>query len=212
MEHDQVRKLKRQFKGIWIPAVIVTRPELSALEKMLWADIDSFSGADSTWFKSRKRAAADMCVSEVTISRALKVLRESDLIVMVKNDGRVVHYVTTLTTQIDESGESDVSSQTDQIDDIDNNIVKQKRTQNRVCTLDEAKEYMSHLGFGGEADKFYDYYTANGWTQGRGKAIKDWKAAARNWTRNAKQYTKKERGFNPNNFTADGLGSFITDG
>lgn len=45
----------------------------------------------------------------------------------------------------------------------------------------------------GEASAFYDYYTANGWTQGKGKAIKDWQAAARGWIRRAGQYQKPAR-------------------
>lgn len=35
-----------------------------------------------------------------------------------------------------------------------------------------------------EASSFLDHYTANGWVQGRGKKIVDWKAACRNWMRN----------------------------
>ena len=36
-----------------------------------------------------------------------------------------------------------------------------------------------------DVDKFLDYYKANGWTQGRGKKIRDWKPAVRNWGRNS---------------------------
>lgn len=35
-----------------------------------------------------------------------------------------------------------------------------------------------------EADTFFDHYKTNGWVQGRGKPIKDWQAAVRNWIRN----------------------------
>ena len=35
-----------------------------------------------------------------------------------------------------------------------------------------------------EADKFFDYFTANGWKVGGRAPMKDWKAAARNWVRN----------------------------
>ena len=32
-----------------------------------------------------------------------------------------------------------------------------------------------------DPQRFHDYYTANGWTQGKGTPIKDWKAAVRTW-------------------------------
>lgn len=35
------------------------------------------------------------------------------------------------------------------------------------------------------ASSFFDHYTANGWVQGRGKPIRDWQAACRNWIRNS---------------------------
>lgn len=38
-----------------------------------------------------------------------------------------------------------------------------------------------------DVERFVDYYTANGWVQGKGKPIKDWKACVRTWERNTKQ-------------------------
>jgi len=43
------------------------------------------------------------------------------------------------------------------------------------------------IGSETSVDKFHDYYTANGWKVGR-NAMKDWKAAFRNWVKNEKQY------------------------
>jgi len=45
-----------------------------------------------------------------------------------------------------------------------------------------------------QADLFIDHYKANGWVQGRGKPIKDWHAACRNWIRHALNgdFTKPE--------------------
>lgn len=41
-----------------------------------------------------------------------------------------------------------------------------------------------------EANKYFDYYTANGWKVGR-SPMKDWKAAARNWLRNASKFNTR---------------------
>jgi len=40
-----------------------------------------------------------------------------------------------------------------------------------------------------EAARFWDYYTANGWRVGR-NAMRDWRAAARNWIRNQTKYNE----------------------
>jgi len=53
-------------------------------------------------------------------------------------------------------------------------------------TLDDATAYFAELSMPpSEAQRFVDYYTANGWKVGK-NSMKDWKAAARNWKRNYK--------------------------
>ena len=42
-----------------------------------------------------------------------------------------------------------------------------------------------------EAQKYFNYYTANGWLIGGRSAMKNWKAAARNWIVNSAQYTHR---------------------
>jgi hypothetical protein len=39
-----------------------------------------------------------------------------------------------------------------------------------------------------EAERFYDHFTSNGWKVSGRAAMKDWKAAARNWIRNSKNF------------------------
>lgn len=54
----------------------------------------------------------------------------------------------------------------------------------RPASAAEAEEYF--LGIGStsfEAETFFDHYEANGWRQGGKTALKDWRAAARNWVR-----------------------------
>ena len=53
-------------------------------------------------------------------------------------------------------------------------------------TVEEVREYCIERNNRVDPERFVDYYTANGWVQGKGKPIKDWKAAVRNWERNEK--------------------------
>ena len=53
-------------------------------------------------------------------------------------------------------------------------------------TLEEVKDYCSERKNNVDAERFYDYYSANGWVQGKNKPIKDWKACVRTWEKNDK--------------------------
>lgn len=48
-------------------------------------------------------------------------------------------------------------------------------------SVDEVRTYCTERGNHVDPQRFVDFYTANGWTQGRGKPIKDWRAAVRTW-------------------------------
>ena len=50
-------------------------------------------------------------------------------------------------------------------------------------SVDEVRAYCEENGYNVDAARFVDFYTANGWVQGKGKPIKDWKAAVRTWER-----------------------------
>lgn len=56
-------------------------------------------------------------------------------------------------------------------------------------TIDEIRAYCTERKNTVDAERFFDFYSANGWKQGRGKPIVDWKAAVRTWERqnNARQ-------------------------
>jgi len=213
MSDQEVRLLIREFKGLWIPASIIERTELTAVEKMLWADIDSFTGKEATWFKSRDTVAREFGVSDRTISRGLNKLVDLGLVRMTSNDGRTRHYVSSLPGQSVQSDAPKPTGQTRQDVPIENNRENKKRKQFSMPHREEVVEYFESNGSTvTEAEKYLDYYTANGWKQGRGKPIRDWKAAARNWMRNEKQWRNEKRGFDPNGFTPDGIGSFIANG
>ena len=64
--------------------------------------------------------------------------------------------------------------------------------QNRPSGVEEVTAYFATLGMPyNEAQRFVDYYTANGWKVGR-NPMKDWKAAARNWRKGYEEKATKE--------------------
>lgn len=61
------------------------------------------------------------------------------------------------------------------------------RSKFKKPELDEVSAYFMQLEMPTESESFFNYYTANGWKVGK-NSMKDWKAAARNWIKNAKNY------------------------
>lgn len=57
-------------------------------------------------------------------------------------------------------------------------------------TLDDVSAYCLERENGIDPEAFMDFYIANGWTQGKGKPIVDWKAAVRTWEKNRKPSAK----------------------
>jgi hypothetical protein len=60
---------------------------------------------------------------------------------------------------------------------------KPPRTRFTPPSIDEVRAYCQERGNGVDAERFEDYYNANGWRVGK-NAMKDWKAAVRTWEKN----------------------------
>ena len=58
-------------------------------------------------------------------------------------------------------------------------------TKFKPPTIEEVKRYCLESKNSIDPGRFIDFYTANGWVQGKGKPIKDWKACVRLWERNS---------------------------
>lgn len=56
-------------------------------------------------------------------------------------------------------------------------------------TLEEVESYCRERGKGVDPQRWYDFYTANGWMVGKNK-MKDWKASVRYWERNNPSHTE----------------------
>lgn len=60
-------------------------------------------------------------------------------------------------------------------------------------TLEEVAAYCNERHNSVNPSAFIDFYSANGWVQGRGKPIRDWKAAVRTWERRDKENPKPKQ-------------------
>lgn len=58
-------------------------------------------------------------------------------------------------------------------------------------SVDDVAAYCRERNNGIDAEYFVDHYTANGWVQGKGKPIKDWRATVRTWEKNRKDQPKE---------------------
>lgn len=72
-------------------------------------------------------------------------------------------------------------------------------------TLSEVEAYCQERKNGIDARRFCDYYEANGWTQGRGKPIRDWRAAVRTWEGRSDYASRHDSGDGPHVAQADTL-------
>jgi len=191
--------MEREFKGVWIPAEVWLDKRLTLVEKALLAEIDSFTGNGKSFHKSNDTIQAEYGISRNTIGRSLQKLQKLGFVDVTFN-GRVRNVTTRAgsipkmgrqSTQIGEAASpNDTSTNTDKRT-IDNTS---KKRGARPKGLEEVLESFKEVGAEeSEALAFFDYYEANGWTQGRNKPIKDWKAAARGWIRRSHQYQKNER-------------------
>ena len=70
---------------------------------------------------------------------------------------------------------------------------QKKRKRFTPPTVEEVRAYCQERNNGIDPQRFVDFYTANGWTQGRGKPIKDWRAAVRTWEARDKQTAPVQR-------------------
>lgn len=61
-----------------------------------------------------------------------------------------------------------------------------KRSRFVPPTVDEVRTYCQERHSSVDPEQFFDFYTANGWKQGAGKPIKDWRACIRTWERRDK--------------------------
>ena len=97
---------------------------------------------------------------------------------------------------------TDVTSCNEEIE-IEKEIDKDKekeviKPQKRFTkpTIEEVEAYCQERNKGVDAQRWYDYYSSNGWKVGK-NPMKDWKAAVRTWERGGDNARNKRNDFTP---------------
>lgn len=88
-KESEKMKSERQFKGVWISADLFLRTDLCPAEKLLLADIDSFTGRKSVYYKSNATIAKMLNVGETSVKKFIKHLIDLKEIEVVGFTGRM---------------------------------------------------------------------------------------------------------------------------
>lgn len=88
---------------------------------------------------------------------------------------------------------ADSKSKSDSDSDSKNKSDSKKESKKKSFTkptLQDIQDYCKERNSNVDADKFFNYYEANGWKVGK-NSMKDWRAAVRTWENNNKEKTNQ---------------------
>lgn len=89
--------------------------------------------------------------------------------------------------------ETSIYSKDRNINILNNNICKEVAKRFVRPSIEELQAYIQEKDLSVDAQQFLDYYESTGWMIGK-KKMKDWKAAARNWSRRSRKEEPQKRG------------------
>lgn len=194
---------ERDFKGIWIPASVWLDDRLSALDKVILAEIDSLDGEKGCWASNDYISEFCQCSSS-KVSRAISKLTELGYVRVESFNGRFRVLRSSLLKNARQSRQFCKADEAIlQDSNINNKIENNKESRKRFSppTVEDVKVYCTERGNNIDPETFVDYYSARGWKYGQGKPVVDWKAAVRNWEKRDSKYNgddakkKKQRKF-----------------
>jgi hypothetical protein len=198
---------KRAFKGVWIPASLWNRTDISWFEKALVAEIDALSSEeDGPCFASLEFLAERMDSTPKSISNILSKLQLLGVVKRLFSDGRrtfrcvcpdyssdphqshkwildgfhpgVESEPTPALTQLQLGGGPENTS-IDTSKDL--SLLTRAHVRARPDSEEAVISYAGDLGLPESDGKYmWNHWLANGFTNG-GKLVRDWKATMRTW-------------------------------
>lgn len=173
----------RDFKGVWIPKEIWLNSELSALDKIIYAEIDSLDGENGC--TASNEYLATFCDCSVTkVSLAISKLIEMGFIYVESFNGRrrvLKSRLLKIKRQTFKNSKADFENLN--AINIDINI-KKKNNIYIAPSKEEIEKYCAEKGYKIDVEYFIRYYTEGNdgvWRFKDGKPVKNWKQALVTW-------------------------------
>lgn len=201
--------MERDFKGIWIPKEIWLNNELSAIEKILLAEIDSLDCGEDGCYASNDYMAEFCKCNAKTISRGISKLTELGYIEPFSFDGRHRKIHSRLDKLSRQTGQNVHADKTkcpaiNINNNKDNNIININREKTRFVkpTLEEIKNYIEEKNLNVNANDFYQYFEEGNWIDSKGNKVKNWKQKLLTWNKyksnNARNTNQTKQSFDNN--------------
>ena len=188
-------------------------PDVSYSARLLWYALMHYNnkcGWKQEFNVATSSLELDTGLSKQSIIRARNVLKQYGRIDFKTRSGRqstiyeIIPFAYHTGTQSDTQGDTQSNTQGDTIHRLDktrllstnSNVLvevespptKEKKKETRKVfvkpTPTEIQTYVDEHQLHVDVNRFFDYYEGNGWKVGK-NPMKDWKATARNWSRNS---------------------------
>lgn len=220
--------MDRDFKGVWIPASVWLDGRLSALEKMIYAEIGSLDINNEGCY-AKNEYLADFCQCSIrAVTNAVAHLKQLNYITVDSFNGRgrrmritpsfLRGSIENFAMQTGKKCGADSQNLPKNTPDtlLDEKYIREIYKSDRGFrppTLAEVKAYCEERKNDIDPEAFIDHYTGNGWKVGK-NPMKDWRAAVRQWERNdirAGRKPKQQQFANKSFDTADLEALFASD-
>lgn len=207
---------ERAFKGVWIPAEIWLNKDLTLVEKVIFADIDSYCSRYQECYLGNKHFAKMLGITEHRISQLISSLVEKGYIsrkIQYKEDGKTIDKRLLKTTWgysnfyqggIAENCYRGIAENVKENTNIENTNINiggkaPRGTKKNFVppTLEDIRAYISEKVEAGKTEyknvdvnTFFDYYNEADWHMSNGRKIKSWKQCLITWA--SREWNKKQ--------------------
>ena len=190
---------KKSYYAV-IPATVRYDESLPPNAKLLYGEITALCNAEGFCWASNKYFAELYGVSHVTISRWINILASKGYItsqIIYKEGTKEIdnRYIQICYDPINKNVNTPINKNVKDNNTSFNNTLNitneciskadkpPKQTRFIPPSLEEVQAYCQERGKGVNPEKWFNYYTSNGWKVGK-NPMKDWKAAVRTWEQN----------------------------